>query len=197
MSLIERATKEFSRLPGIGQKTALRLVYSLLKAGPQRSLELSSALRALAEGIRPCQLCGTFSEADRCEICSNPRRDPAQLCLVEEAFDVSAVERTGAFQGRYHVLGGRLSPLDGVGPEELNLRALFERITTGEGKSEVIIATNASMEGEATAVYLEAQLRPLVGRVTRLARGIPMGSDLEYIDGTTLAQALAGRREMQ
>jgi len=197
MSLIERATKEFSRLPGIGQKTALRLVYSLLKTGPHRSLELSSALRGLAEGIRPCATCGTFSETDRCEICSNPRRDSAQLCLVEEAFDVAAVERTGAFQGRYHVLGGSLSPLDGVGPEELNLTSLFERIEAGEGQKEVIIATNASMEGEATAVYLEARLRPLVARVTRLARGIPMGSDLEYIDGTTLAQALAGRREMQ
>ncbi len=197
MSLIERATKEFARLPGIGQKTALRLVYSLLKAGSQRSHELSASLKALSEGIRACELCGTFSEAPRCDICSNPRRDAGLLCVVEEAFDVAAVERTGAFQGRYHVLGGRLSPLDGVGPEELNLRALTARLQDGEGKNEVIIATNASMEGEATAVYLEGQLRPLAMKITRLARGIPMGSDLEYIDGTTLAQALAGRREMQ
>ncbi|MEZ4414154.1 MAG: recombination mediator RecR [Gemmatimonadota bacterium] len=198
MSVIERATREFARLPGIGQKTALRLVYHLLKSGSERSQDLARALVDLAERIHPCTRCGNFSEGELCEVCSNPRREPGTLCVVEEAFDVAAVERTGAFRGRYHVLGGRLSPLDGIGPDELNLAGLLARIRDeGEGRDEVIVATNASMEGEATAVLVESQLRPWVGRITRLARGIPMGSDLEYVDGTTLAQALSGRREMQ
>lgn len=197
MSSIDRATKEFARLPGIGQKTALRLVYHLLKGGPERSQDLARALAELAARIRPCGRCGNFSEGELCDVCSNPRREGGTLCVVEEAFDVAAVERTGLFRGRYHVLGGRLSPLDGVGPDELNLAGLLRRIRDeGEGREEIIVATNASMEGEATAVLLESQLRPLVGRVTRLARGIPMGSDLEYVDGTTLAQAFSGRREM-
>ena len=151
----------------------------------------------LAEKIRPCRQCGNFSEHETCDICANPRRDPSVLCIVEEAFEVGAIERTGHFRGLFHVLGGRLSPLDGIGPDELSVGSLLERIRNGSGAvMEVIIATNSSVEGEATAVYLEQLIRPMGPRVTRLARGIPVGSDLEYVDGTTIAEALAGRREM-
>jgi len=151
----------------------------------------------LADRVRPCDVCGNFSEHELCEVCSNPRRDGTVLCVVEEAYEVGAIERTGQYRGLFHVLGGCLSPLDGVGPDELNLLPLLERIRQSEGKiQEIIVATNASVEGEATAVYLEQEIRPMGPRVTRLARGIPVGSDLEYVDGTTIAQALAGRREM-
>jgi recombination protein RecR len=151
----------------------------------------------LAEKIQPCGECGNFSEGERCHVCSDPRRDRSILCVVEEAYEVGAIERAGQFRGIFHVLGGRLSPLDGIGPDELNLASLLRRIVDAEGKiQEVIVATNASVEGEATAVYLEGQIRALGPRVTRLARGIPVGSDLEYVDGSTIAQALAGRREM-
>jgi recombination protein RecR len=151
----------------------------------------------LAEKVRRCEACGNFSEHELCEICTNPRRDRTVLCIVEEAYEVGAIERTGQFRGLFHVLGGRLSPLDGIGPDELNLSSLLARIDGSGGEvQEVIIATNASVEGEATSVYLEHEIRPLGPRVTRLARGIPVGSDLEYVDGTTIAQALAGRREM-
>ena len=197
MSVIDQLTGELARLPGIGPKTALRLVHHLMKGSRDDTRRLARALTELAERIRPCQECGNFSEHELCEVCSNPRRDRSVLCIVEEAFEVGAIERTGQFRGLFHVLGGRLSPLDGVGPEELTVGRLLERIRQGAGEvREVIIATNASVEGEATAVYLEQEIRPLGARVTRLARGIPVGSDLEYVDGTTIAEALAGRREM-
>ncbi len=197
MSVIDLVTGELSRLPGIGPKTAMRLVHHLMKGSKDDTLRLARAFVELAERIRPCARCGSFSENDLCEICSNPRRDPSVLCVVEEAFEVGAIERTGQFRGSYHVLGGRLSPLDGVGPEELSIGALLQRVrASSPALREVIIATNASVEGEATSVYLEQLLRPLGPRVTRLARGIPVGSDLEYVDGTTIAEALAGRREM-
>ncbi|MDP2957989.1 MAG: recombination mediator RecR [Longimicrobiales bacterium] len=197
MSVIDQLTGELSRLPGIGAKTALRLVHHLMKGSKDDTLRLARAVAALAERIRPCRQCGNFSEHELCEICSNPRRDPGALCVVEEAYEVSAIERTGRFHGLFHVLGGRLSPLDGIGPEELNIVSLLERVRAGSGVlREVIVATNASVEGEATAVYLEQFIRPLGPKVTRLARGIPVGSDLEYVDGTTIAEALAGRREM-
>jgi recombination protein RecR len=199
MSLIEQLTREFSRLPGVGPKTAIRLVYHLLKRPKEDALRLSSAIRDVAERVGPCATCGNFTEAEECEICLNPRRESSVLCVVEEAFEVAAIERTGTFQGRYHVLGGRLSPLDGIGPEQLSIGTLLERVTPGEGADlveEIIVATNSSVEGEATAVYLENVVRPLGIRVTRLARGIPVGSDLEYVDGSTIAEALAGRREM-
>ena len=199
MALIDQLTKEFSRLPGVGSKTALRLVYHLLKRPAEDSLRLAAAIRDVAQNVGPCRICGNFSEAEECEVCSNPRRDGSVLCVVEEAFEVGAIERTGSFQGRYHVLGGRLSPLDGVGPEQLNIPALLTRIDESAGDEpvrEVIIATNSSVEGEATAIYLENALRPRGIRVTRLARGIPVGSDLEYVDGSTITEALAGRREM-
>ena len=197
MSAIDQLSKEFARFPGIGPKTARRLVYHLMKRPKEEAHGLARAVRELADRIRPCGRCGNFSEADLCEVCANPGRDPSVLCIVEEAFEVGAIERTGRFQGRYHVLGGHLSPLDGVGPDQLSIRGLLDRIERAEGAvSEVIVATNASVEGEATAVYLEDLVRPLVARVTRLARGIPVGSDLEYVDGTTIAEALTGRREM-
>lgn len=197
MSVIEALTGELSRLPGVGQKTALRLVYHLMKGSPDDARRLSRAIRDVADRVHPCRRCGNFSEDELCAVCANPRRDRSVICVVEEAYEVGAIERTAQFKGTYHVLGGRLSPLDGVGPEELNLQGLVDRIEEGAGRpEEVILATNASVEGEATAVYLENLLRPKGVRVTRLARGIPVGSDLEYVDGTTLAEALAGRREM-
>lgn len=197
MSVIDLVTGELSRLPGIGPKTALRLVHHLMKGSKDNTLRLARAFVELAERIRPCARCGNFSEGELCEICTNPRRDPSVLCVVEEAFEVGAIERTGQYRGVYHVLGGRLSPLDGIGPDELRIAALLERVRAASGTlREVIVATNASVEGEATAVYLEQIVRPLGPRVTRLARGIPVGSDLEYVDGTTIAEALAGRREM-
>lgn len=197
MSVIDRVTGELSRLPGIGPKTALRLVHHLMKGPRDDARRLSRAISELADRIRPCERCGNFSEHELCDVCANPRRDPTLLCVVEEAFEVGAIERTGQYRGLFHVLGGRLSPLDGIGPDELNIVSLLERIRASNGGvREVIIATNASVEGEATAVYLEQQVRPMGARVTRLARGIPVGSDLEYVDGTTIAEALAGRREM-
>ncbi len=197
MSAIERLTDEFGRLPGIGSKTALRLVHHLMKGSKDDTRRLARSLVDLADKVRACDVCGNFSESELCRICSNPRRDRSLLCVVEEAYEVGAIERTGQYRGLFHVLGGRLSPLDGVGPEELNVASLLSRIAGSGGEiHEVIIATNASVEGEATSVYLEQEVRPLGPRVTRLARGIPVGSDLEYVDGTTIAQALAGRREI-
>lgn len=195
MSVIEDLTREFSRLPGIGPKTALRLVYHLMKRSGDEATQLADAIREVVRRIVPCSRCGNFSEAELCDVCSDPRRESGVLCIVEEAYEVGAIERTGRYAGRYHVLGGRLSPLDGVGPDELSIAPLLQRLDR-EGFAEVIVATNSSMEGEATAVYLEGLIRPLGPRVTRLARGIPVGSDLEYVDGSTIAEALAGRREM-
>jgi recombination protein RecR len=198
MSVIDHLAQELSRFPGIGPKTALRLVYSLMKRPKEDAVRLSQTIRDLAERIRPCRECGNFSETDRCQVCADPRRNMSVICVVEEAYEVGAIERTGQYQGMYHVLGGHLSPLDGIGPGELNVESLLKRISSaGEAVQEVIVATNASVEGEATAMYLEHVVRPLGPRVTRLARGIPVGSDLEYVDGSTIAEALSGRREMQ
>ena len=197
MSAIERLTEELTRLPGIGSKTALRLVHHLMKGSKDQTRRLASSLVDLADKVRECDACGNFSEHELCDICTNPRRDQTILCVVEEAYEVGAIERSGQYRGLFHVLGGRLSPLDGIGPEELNVATLLRRIDESGGLiQEVIVATNASVEGEATSVFLEQEIRPLGPRVTRLARGIPVGSDLEYVDGTTIAQALAGRREI-
>jgi recombination protein RecR len=197
MSVIDTVAAEFSRLPGIGPKTAVRLVHHLMKGSKEDARRLARAITDMADKIRPCRTCGNFTEHDVCEVCTNPRRDPGVLCVVEEAYEVGSIERTGQYRGLFHVLGGHLSPLDGVGPDELNVAGLMERIRGSQGVvQEIILATNASVEGEATAVYLEQQVRPLGPRVTRLARGIPVGSDLEYVDGTTIAEALSGRREM-
>jgi recombination protein RecR len=197
MSLIDEVTREFGRLPGVGPRTAIRFVYHLMKGRNEEARRLASSILALADRIRPCELCGDFSEAELCRICREPSRDRAMICVVEGAFDVHSIERSERFRGLFHVLGGRLSPLDGVGPEELRIAPLLERIRKSEGEvREVILATSPSVEGEATSVYLEGLLRPMGVKVTRLARGIPVGSDLEYLDGSTLAEAFAGRREM-
>jgi len=199
MSAIEQLAGELSRFPGIGSKTALRMVHHLLKGSAENTRRLGRMFQELADRVRACSRCGNFSEDELCAVCVDPRRDAETLCVIEEAFEVGAIERTGRYRGVYHVLGGRLSPLDGIGPDELNVRSLMERLNREEGRPpvrEVILATNAGVESQATAVYLEGLIRPLGVRVTRLARGIPVGSDLEYVDGTTLAEALAGRREM-
>jgi recombination protein RecR len=195
MSAIEDLATELAKLPGIGRKTALRLTYHLLKQKPDQSRRLASALATLSDRVRPCERCFNLTEEPLCAICADPRRDPALICAVEEASDIIAIERAGEFRGTYHVLGGRLSPLDGVGPEDLTAAQLVRRVTTG-GVREVILATNPSLEGEATALYVQRQLAPLGVRVTRIARGLPVGGDLEYADGVTIAQALSARREM-
>ena len=196
MSVIDRLAGEFARLPGIGRKTALRLTYHLLKAPPEEAARLGRALEAIRSEVRLCGQCGNLGDQDPCEICRSPRRDTRVVCVVEEAPDVWAIERAGEFRGLYHVLGGRLSPLDGVGPDELNIQALIRRIDDGDGVDEIVIATNPSVEGEATAVYLHRILSPLGVRVTRIARGLPVGGDLEYADGVTIAEAFHGRREL-
>lgn len=198
MGAIEDLTAELSRLPGIGRKTALRLTYFMLKRSPDESRRLARAIENVAERVRECSRCGNLTEADPCSLCGDPRRDRSVICVVEEAADIGAIERAGEYRGLYHVLGGRLSPLEGVGPEELNIDTLLARIgdADGEGVGELIIATNPSVEGEATALYIQKLVRPRGVRVTRLARGLPVGGDLEYADGVTIAEALSGRREL-
>ena len=196
MAVIDDLAEEFARLPGIGRKTALRLTYHLLKRPPDEVRRLARALEGVVERVRSCSRCGNLTEADPCAICQNPRRDATLVCVVEEASDIPAIEKTGEYRGLYHVLGGRLSPLEGVGPGELNIQSLLARIGEGSEVREVILATNPNLEGEATALYLQKLIRPLGVRVTRLARGLPVGGDLEYADGVTIAEALAGRREL-
>lgn len=196
MSAIDELVGELARLPGIGRKTALRLTYHLLKRPPAEMVRLARALEGVAARVRSCSQCGNLTEHELCEMCTSPRRDRAVVCVVEEASDIGAIERTGEYRGLYHVLGGRLSPLEGVGPDELNMSRLLERLSDGGGVAEVIVATNPSVEGEATAVYLHKLIRPLGIRVTRLGRGLPVGGDLEYADGVTIAEALSGRRDI-
>ncbi len=196
MSVIDELTSELARLPGIGRKTALRLTYHLLRQPHAQSRRLAEALVLLTERVRACDRCHNLTESPLCALCVDPRRDPTILCAVEEASDIASIERAGEFRGLYHVLGGRLSPLDGVGPDDLSIGALVARIEP-EGVKEVILATNPSLEGEATALYVQRQLLPLGVRITRIARGLPVGGDLEYADGVTIAQALSARREMR
>ena len=196
MSLIDRLADEFAKLPGIGRKTAMRLTYHVLKSAPQESHRLASAIVAVSEKIQPCETCGSFTETSPCSYCTNPRRDQSVICVVEEGSDIGAIEGTGEFRGLYHVLGGRLSPLDGVGPAELNISTLLTRIQPEGPLREVVLATNPSVEGEATALYLNRLLTPLGVRVTRIARGLPVGGDLEYADGVTIAEALQHRRPL-
>ncbi len=193
MSAIEELVAELSRLPTIGRKSALRLVYHLLRQPRDQSRRLAGALTVLADRVHPCPVCSNFTEAERCDICTDPRRDDRVLCVVEEASDIPVIERSGEFRGRYHVLGGRLAPLDGVGPDDLSIPQL-ERRVQGGGVAEVILATSPKLEGDATALYLQERLAPTGVLVTRLARGLPMGGELEYADGGTIAQALAARR---
>jgi len=199
MSAIEDLATELSRLPGIGRKTALRLTYHLLRQPVDQSRRLAHALLTLGERVRPCARCFNLTEDDVCSICRDPRRDATTICVVEQASDIGAIERAGEFRGLYHVLGGRLSPLDGVGPADLTIGRLVDRIGgagAGAEVREVILATNPSLEGEATALYVQGQLAPHGVSVTRIARGLPVGGDLEYADGVTIAQALAARRSM-
>lgn len=196
MSAIEELVAEFARLPGIGRKTAQRLTYYLLKQPHEDPARLARALAALRERVHACSRCGNLTEADPCGICADPRRDQTTICVVEEASDVLAIERAGEYRGVFHVLGGRLSPLDGVGPEQLNIAALVRRVENGGGVREVILATNPSVEGEATAHFLERIVRPFGTPISRLARGLPVGSELEYADGETIAQALSARRPL-
>jgi recombination protein RecR len=196
VTAIEELVAELSKLPGIGRKTAQRLTFHLLQQPAEDVERLARALRSARERVRACAVCGDFTDEDPCVVCRDPRRDATVLCVVEDAADVGAIERVGRFRGRYHVLGGRLSPLDGVGPDALRFDRLVERVTNGSGVREVIVATNPSMEGEVTATYVQQLLRPTGVRVTRIARGLPVGGDLEYADGNTIAQALAARREM-
>ena len=195
MSAIDTLASELSRLPGIGRKTAMRLTYHLLKQPAEQSKRLADALVTLAEKVRPCSQCFNLTEEETCSICRDPRRDSALICAVEEASDIGAIERAGEFRGVYHVLGGRLSPLDGIGPEDLTIPQLELRIANGAVR-EVILATNPSIEGEATALYVQRKLSPYKLTVSRIARGLPVGGDLEYADGVTIAQALSARRTM-
>ena len=195
MSAIDELITELARLPGIGRKTAQRLTFHLLQQPPETVGRLASALVAVAERVRPCRECGNLTEDQPCAICADPRRDGTVLCVVEDASAVALVDRATDFKGRYHVLGGRLSPLDGVGPESLRLDRLVNRVREG-GVREVILATNPSMEGEVTATYIQQLLAGQPVRVTRLARGLPMGGDLEYVDGVTLAHALVARQDV-
>lgn len=195
MSAIDELVGELARLPGIGRKTALRLAFHLLKQPEDDSRRLARSIVDVREKVRPCGRCGNLSEQDPCGICNSSRRDVTLVCVVEEASDIMAIERTGEYRGLYHVLGGRLSPLDGIGPSELNMKPLLERIGQG-GVVEVVLATNPSVEGEATALYVGRILSPLGVKVTRIARGLPVGGDLEYADGVTIAEALNGRREL-
>jgi recombination protein RecR len=196
VSAIEDLVTELARLPGIGRKTAQRLTFHLLKQPAEDAARLAEAIRRVREQVRTCGTCGTLTDEEPCAICRDPRRDATVLCVVEEAADASAIERAGRYRGRYHVLGGRVSPLDGVGPESLHAEALVARVGNGSGIREVIVATNPSMEGEVTATWLQQLLRTTGVRVTRIARGLPMGGDLEYADGVTIAQALSARRDM-
>jgi recombination protein RecR len=191
---IEELIAQLAKLPGIGRKTAQRLTFFLLQQSPEQAGRLAAALNAVAERVRPCRECGNPTEGQPCAVCADPRRDPALLCVVEEASDLHVVERCTDYRGRYHVLGGRLSPLEGVGPEALRMERLLDRVR--EGVREVILATNPSMEGEVTATYVQQLLAGEAVRVTRLARGLPVGGDLEYVDGVTLAHALTARQEL-
>lgn len=194
---IQKLINALERLPGIGPKTASRLAFYLLRAPDDLSQDLSESLHGLKDKVAYCQDCFNITEAgrSRCEVCDNPRRDAGLICVVEEALDVLALERVGAYEGRYHVLHGVLSPIEGIGPEDIKVRPLVERVAAG-GIREVILATNPSMEGDATALYLQQQLRQYGVQITRLARGLPVGGDLEYADQNTLLRALSGRQEM-
>lgn len=190
---VEKLIEEFSKLPGVGPRTAERLAFHVLKSDPHRAKSLGGALEQLHAGVRSCQTCYNFAEADICRVCDAPDRDNHIVAVVEEPFDVVAIEKTGQFSGRYHVLGGVISPIDGISPDKLQIASLIRRVQN-DNISEVILATNPSLEGESTAMYIREQLEPLGVSVTRLARGLPVGGDLEYADQITLGRALQGRQ---
>ena len=193
---LEQLIEELVRLPSVGQKSAQRLALHLMRVPREEAVRLAEAIRTAREKVGFCSLCGLFSEEDPCLIDRDPQRDARVVCVVEQPADALAFERTGSYKGRYHVLGGALSPLDGTQPEDLRIRELLERLKN-EPIQEIILATNPNVAGEATALYLSRLLQPLGVTVTRIARGVPMGSDLEYSDQVTLARALEGRREIE
>ena len=192
---IQELIDELSRLPGIGPKSAQRLAFHMLKAPADEARRLSDAIVQAKERMSFCKECGNVAEGDLCRVCRDPGRDLTVICVVEEPKDAAAIEKAGVIKGRYHILGGAISPLDGIGPEDLRVNELLERVQR-DGVGEVILATNPNLEGNATAMYVAAMLKPAGVRVTRLASGLPVGGDLEYADEITLGQALEGRREM-
>ena len=191
--VVQDLIDELGRLPGVGPKSAQRIAFHLLAADPVDVRRLVSALEEVKAKVRFCALCGNVAEDERCRICKDPRRDPAVLCVVEEPKDVVAIERTREYRGRYHVLGGAISPIEGVGPDDLRVRELMTRLADGT-VTELILATDPNLEGEATATYLARLVKPMGLRVTRLASGLPVGGDLEYADEVTLGRAFEGRR---
>lgn len=190
-----RLIEELEKLPGVGPKTAQRLAFFILGRTKEDAAALANAVTEVKERIRNCRQCHNFSEGELCEICADPRRELTQICVVAEARDLYAIERSGEYRGLYHVLGGLLSPLEGVGPDELNIQSLLERLRSGQAR-EVIIATNPVVEGDATASYLAGLIKPLGIRVSRIALGLPVGGDLDYADEVTVTRALTGRTEM-
>ena len=191
--VVQDLIDELGRLPGVGPKSAQRIAFHLLQADPVDVRRLADVLIEVKAKVKFCVTCFNVSEDDQCRICRDPRRDPTSLCVVEEYKDVVAIERTREFRGRYHVLGGAISPIDGIGPDQLRIRELMIRLSD-DALTEIILATDPNLEGEATATYLTRQLKPLGLRVTRLASGLPVGGDLEYADEVTLGRAFAGRQ---
>lgn len=192
---VSRLIDELKRLPGIGQKTAQRLAFFLLRVDREQALALADAIREAKEKVRECSVCNNITDTDPCHFCTSATRNRALICVVEEATNIQSVEKTRQFNGLYHVLGGSLSPLQGIGPDQLKIKSLIERLKGG-AVEEIIIATNPTAEGEATAVYLSKLIKPLGVRVTRIAMGIPVGSDLEYADEVTMLKAMEGRRDL-
>ena len=192
---VERLITELSKLPSIGPKSAQRIAFHVVRGRPDDARALADALREVKERIRPCRRCFNLTEGEECEICTDPRRDASVICAVEDPYDIGPVERTGEYRGLYHVLGGALSPLDGVEPEDLRIAELVERVEK-EGTKEIVIATNPNTTGEATALFIAQELKDTPVRVTALASGLPVGGDLEYGDEVTLGRAFAGRRKI-
>jgi len=193
--VVQELIDELGQLPGVGPKSAQRIAFYILGADPEQVQRLATALTEVKARVRFCEICGNVSEEAQCRICRDPRRDPALLCVVEEPKDVVAIERTREYRGRYHVLGGAINPIDGVGPDDLRIRELMTRLADG-AVTEIIIATDPNVEGEATATYLVRMLRPMGLTVSRLASGLPVGGDLEYADEITLGRAFEGRRSI-
>jgi recombination protein RecR len=193
---VTRLIEEFHRLPGIGPKTAQRLTFYLLRTSKEQADSLADALAHLKDRVVTCAICTNIAEENPCAICRDESRDRSMICVVEEPLDVLAIERTREYKGLYHVLHGAISPVDGVGPDDLRIQELLSRVQRDPGIKEILVATNPNLEGEATAMYLERLIKPMGIRMTRLARGLPVGSDLEYADEITLTRALEGRREI-
>jgi recombination protein RecR len=192
---VERLITELSKLPSIGPKSAQRIAFHVVRGRPDDARALADALREVKERITPCKRCFNLTEAEECDVCTDSRRDESVICVVEDPYDIGPIERTGEYRGLYHVLGGALSPLDGIEPEDLRIAELVERVER-EGTKEIVIATNPNTTGEATALFIAQELKDMPVRVTALASGLPVGGDLEYADEVTLGRAFAGRREI-